>query len=209
MRRYQQVYAWGPEEIRRFLAPLELGPGDLLADFGCGGGEVLAAAAPLAREVVGIDLSGPQLERARAAIQGLPNARLLEAGLLAWEVPSGSIAKACSRKALHHLPDSDKLRFFELLAQGMAPGGLFLLEDGMLDFELAELPRRWRGILEEEAPAYYGSRWDRVRPDFIKSFEQEFPTGAPALRRMLARAGFELLASRAFTTFYGQLLARR
>lgn len=209
VKRYQRVYAWGLEEIRRFLAPLELGPEDCLADFGCGAGEVVAAAAPRVRAAVGVDLSGPQLEKARAAARGLGNARLLEAGFLDWELPAASITKACSRKALHHLPDPDKLRFFERLARGMAPGGLFLLEDGMLSFELADLPARWSAILEEEAPAYYGSRWEKVKPDFIKSFAREFPTGAPALRRMLEQAGFELLEQRAFASFYGQVLARR
>ncbi len=57
------IAAWSPPAGKRVL------------DFGCGIGRVAAALAPLAAEVIGVDLSEQMVAQARARTAGLPNLR--------------------------------------------------------------------------------------------------------------------------------------
>lgn len=57
------IAAWSPPAGKRVL------------DFGCGIGRVAAALAPLAAEVIGVDLSEQMVAQARARTAGVPNLR--------------------------------------------------------------------------------------------------------------------------------------
>lgn len=64
---------------RRVMAELDLGPGRRVLDVGCGAGETTLALAATGAEALGVDISRPLLEVAKARSQGLANVSFLEA----------------------------------------------------------------------------------------------------------------------------------
>ena len=58
-----------------FVAAMGLAPDEDVLDVGCGSGETTRDAAARARSALGVDISGPMLEVARARSAGLPNVR--------------------------------------------------------------------------------------------------------------------------------------
>lgn len=72
---------------RRVMAELDLGPGRRVLDVGCGAGETTLALAATGAEAVGVDISRPLLEVARARSQGIANVSFLEADAQAQGFP--------------------------------------------------------------------------------------------------------------------------
>jgi SAM-dependent methyltransferase len=62
-----------------FVAAMGLAPDEDVLDVGCGSGETTRDAAARARSALGVDLSGPMLEVARARSAGLANVRFEQA----------------------------------------------------------------------------------------------------------------------------------
>jgi SAM-dependent methyltransferase/uncharacterized membrane protein YbhN (UPF0104 family) len=102
--------------------------GRLGLDVGCGQGEHLARMRELGFEVSGIDLSGPQVER---AARKLGSDRLIRIGsVLDIPLPAGSFDFAYTINVLHHLASLDEQRraLSELL-RVLKPGGLLLVHE--------------------------------------------------------------------------------
>ncbi|MDD5658228.1 MAG: methyltransferase domain-containing protein [Elusimicrobia bacterium] len=205
---YNALYALAAEAARPYLARLALKPEDRLVDFGCGDGSFLALAAPLVGEAVGVDGSPRQIELARLRLEGFPNAKLVRSGFLEFAPRGRTFTKAFSRKALHHLTDPDKEAFLRKSTDWLSPGALFLIEDGMFDFERRDLEENMPRVMEQ-ARAHFGAAWEAKAGDFLHSLREEFPTGQDFWARALAAAGFRVLERWQKTCFLGGLLALR
>lgn len=205
---YNRLYATPAEEFRACLEKLELGSSDFLLDLGCGNGEFLELALPGISGAVGVDMSDSQLEQAARRFKGDARVKLVKSAFLDFRPEPGAFTRGFSRKALHHLEDADKPVFFERLGRGFKPGALFLLEDGIFDFERSELERNWPALMKD-CETYYGAGWESKKSDVSFCFRQEFPTGIKAWTAALAAGGFSVIARERRSSFYGSLLAKK
>ncbi len=151
---------------RRFLSQLvtRLGPSARLLDLGCGSG--IPSTAWLAQffEVVGVDSSEVQLERARRAI---PSAVFIAADISEVDFPDGSFDAVTALYSLTHVPRERHAELFARIARWLRPGGLLLASLGARGSE--DWIGEWLGV------EMFFSSWD-----------------APTNRRLLADAGFRL-----------------
>jgi ArsR family transcriptional regulator len=113
-----------------FVLPtlLALLPDDLVvADLGCGTGEVVAALAPCVARVVGIDREPAMIEAAARRTASLDNVELHAASLDALPLPDASLDAATLMLVLHHIADLDAV--FRELARTLRSGGRLVLLD--------------------------------------------------------------------------------
>lgn len=107
------------------LAGAAIGAGDRVLDVGCGSGQTtrLAARRATGGHALGLDLSGPQLERARelAAAEGLTNARFEQGDAQVHPLPEGAFDAAISRMGVMFF--SDPVAAFANLRSALRPGG--------------------------------------------------------------------------------------
>jgi SAM-dependent methyltransferase len=99
-------------------------------DFGCGVGRLTRALAPRFERVVGLDISEPMLERARAACEGLDNVsfELNLASDLA-RLDDGSFDLVLSLITLQHVSDRGALEsYIRELVRVLAPGGVAIFQ---------------------------------------------------------------------------------
>ena len=132
------------------MAPLPLG--SAVVDIGCGAGMDLmlaAAAVGATGKAIGIDMTEPMAERARAAARALGFAHVeVRAGdALDLPVEAGSVGSVISNGVLNLVPD--KRLAFEEVFRVLEPGGQFLYGDIIVANELSESVRRdidlWTG----------------------------------------------------------------
>lgn len=112
-----------------------LRPGDLAVDLACGPATQLAQVARLNPDIrfIGVDLSDPMLDRARAHVRdlGLTNVEFRRGDISVLEgFADASVDAVFTTMALHHLPTLAHLkntfgRVAEILKEG---GGLFLVD---------------------------------------------------------------------------------
>ena len=104
-----------------------LDPDWMLADFGCGTGELAASIAPFVQQVIGIDSSSEMLRAAHARVGGLTNVELRSGLLEALPLEDQSLDAATAFLVLHHLPDP--LAVLREATRVLKPGGRLLLVD--------------------------------------------------------------------------------
>ena len=112
------------------LAIEKLLPRDLVvADIGCGTGSLTFELARFARKVIGVDLSGEMLRRARAMAKErkLDNVEFRRGDALGLPLQSHSVDAAFSVMVLHFLPDPE--RAIGELCRITRPGGSVILVD--------------------------------------------------------------------------------
>jgi cyclopropane fatty-acyl-phospholipid synthase-like methyltransferase len=162
----------GPKQ--RYLAELTARlPNDAaVLELGCGAGSTLARLAERF-DVTGTDLSREQLRR---AAERVPAATLLQGDLTSLELPPASFAAVASFYVLGHVPRERHATVYRLVAEWLAPGGLFLANMGIHDNP---------GTVED---------WVGGAPMYFSSWPPE------TNRRLLAEAGFELLLDALETT---------
>lgn len=103
-----------------------------MLDLGTGDGALIAAVRERwpAAAAVGLDLSSPLLDRARARFAGSPEVTLLNHDLME-PLPTalGAFDVVVSGLAVHHLPDRRKHELFEEVFSILEPGGVFCVLD--------------------------------------------------------------------------------
>jgi SAM-dependent methyltransferase len=124
-------------------------------DLGCGGGGPATRALAARHELVGVDISERQLERARRLV---PEARFLRAD--ATEVAFGpeSFDAVVSLFMFGHVPRAKQQPLLERIFAWLAPGGRLLATLGTAD-AADEVEADWLG-----APMFFASydeEWDR------------------------------------------------
>ena len=104
-----------------------LPPDWIIADLGCGTGEVVARLAPLVRQVIGVDQEATMLDAARDRVAGRVNVTLLLGDLIALPLPDASVDAALCTLVLHHLTEPGAA-----LAEArrvLRPGGVVVVLD--------------------------------------------------------------------------------
>ena len=114
-----------------------LAPAARILDLGCGSG--LPATKRLVEmgfDVVGLDFSSVQIERAQELVKG---AKFIEADMAIWDCAPASFDAVVCFYALIHVPLADQRDLFPRIRRWLTPGGTFL---GIVGH------KRWRGVEE-------------------------------------------------------------
>jgi SAM-dependent methyltransferase len=106
------------------LARAELRPGECVIDIGYGTGNVTVEAIRLVSpkgRVLGIDISGPMLERAEARLSGTGNVTLVQADATVYPFPEAAFEAAVSRMGVMFFAEPAKS--FANIRRALRPGG--------------------------------------------------------------------------------------
>ena len=151
-------------------------PGDVVMDFGCGPANQLAMVAEMNPECrfIGVDLSGPMLDRARAHVQalGLTNVEFRKGDISrALDFATGSTDAVISTMALHHLPTQEHLcAAFREMARVLRPGGgVYVVDFGHLKSETS---------IRYFANQYADRQPELFTLDYLYSLRAAFPMAA-------------------------------
>lgn len=106
---------------RRVMAELNLGPGQRVLDVGCGAGETTLELAASGAQAVGVDISRPLLDVARARSQAVANASFVEADAQTHAFPPQSFDAIFSRFGVMFF--ADPAAAFANLRAALKPGG--------------------------------------------------------------------------------------
>ena len=113
---------------RRAIALAEIGSGDRVLDLACGTGDLLFAAAPMAKRSVGLDVTFRmvQLAKRRASAERLPSsgqrsAALITGDMLALPFPDASFDVITVGYGLRNVPDLTQA--IREIGRVLAPGG--------------------------------------------------------------------------------------
>lgn len=153
-------------------------------DFGCGTGSAIPHLHDIlgAERIVGVDTSTAALERASREHAGRP----ASFATLGEFQARGEFDLVFSNGTFHHIPPGERAAAMELIARALRPGGLLAL---------------W-----ENNPWNPGTRWVMRRIPFD---HDAIPLSAPAARRMVGAAGFEILGTDFLFVFPRALRALR
>lgn len=136
-------------------------PCDRALDVGCGQGFLLVDLAPIAHQVVGIDLDDDALVEAGHRVEQLANVTVVQGDVMTADLPPAGFDLVAAVAVLHHLPLEAGLA---RLAELVRPGGTLVVvghrrERGPIDLTLATLAFPVanalvlrRGITEVTAP---------------------------------------------------------
>lgn len=209
-KRYNSVNGISAEQLERYLAPLNLSPDDRAVEFGCGNGDALARVADIAAAATGVDISKEQLENARLKLAGRKNILLVESSFLDCRKKLGghSFTKGLSRKALHHLTDPEKKIFVEKIAPLFKKDSIFVLEDGIFNFDRTQLNEKLPQIVAE-AKIYYDAAWPEIEKDFMITILEEFVTDYKTWEAAFNHGGFMMTARKAYSMFYGMMVFKK
>jgi ArsR family transcriptional regulator len=123
----------------------------VVADLGCGTGQVAAALAPFVARVVAIDRSSDMLETARRRLKDFANVEVHRGDLEALPLQDQELDVATFVLVLHHLPDPAAV--LAEAARSLKPGGRVLICD-MLPHDHEEYRQQmghvWLGFGEEQ-----------------------------------------------------------
>lgn len=116
----------GSDYKQRFLASLDVRPGQTVLDIGCGPGTDLARLADAVGEggsVIGVDREPRMLEEARRRLADVPNVELLLGDVHGLPMPDGGVDRARADRVLQHVADPAKA--VQEVRRALRPGGLF------------------------------------------------------------------------------------
>jgi tocopherol O-methyltransferase len=177
----------------RFVAELlRLGPDDAILDAGCGvGGSAIYFARTYGSRVVGINICGTQLDKARRKVRkaGLEDVVCFEEqDFCATQFADGAFTKLCAVESVYHAESSG--RFATEAYRLLAPGGRlavvdrFLLRDDMSRKETRLYNRFKAGQVVAQLPTVSGFRQVLESAGFANI---EFVDQLQAIRRGISR----------------------
>jgi cyclopropane fatty-acyl-phospholipid synthase-like methyltransferase len=166
--RSSDAFGHAAAEHRRWLRPLtRLSTGSKVLDLGCGCGVPDVRALARRFEVVGVDISEVQIERARSLV---PDATFLCMDMTKVRFLSGSFDGALSLYAIIHVPVEEQPGLLERVARWLRPGAPFVLVAG--------------------ANRYTGTEKDWLAPGVEMYWSH---ADGDTYARWLAEAGFEVV----------------
>lgn len=118
--------------LERLAAASGAGPGDRVADIGCGPGSfagVLAGAVGPRGEVVGVDPSAPMIEYAARHSGTLPNCRFELGAAQSLPLPDAQFDVVTSTFAMHHIAERQRNTALGEMFRVLTPGGRLMLVD--------------------------------------------------------------------------------
>lgn len=191
-----------PAEDLEIFAAHGLGPASSILDIGAGTGQFALAAALRFGKVIAVDVSPEMVRRLRdrAAAEGRPNLRSVQAGFLSYRKEDEAFDGAFTRNTLHHLPDFWKAIALQRLAGLLKPGGVLRVRDLIYDFHPSEVElevERWLdGAASDPVEGY-------TREDFALHLRNEHSTFRWLFDPMLDAAGFEIVTANFQASVYG------
>jgi len=139
---------------RRFFLPALLGllDGDaVVADLGCGTGQVAEALAPFVGQVIGVDTSPSMLKTAKKRLAAHDNVELRAGALESLPLADGSLDAAIMILVLHHV--ADPAVAVAEAARSLKPGGRLVVVDMLphdRDEYRAQMGHLWLGFAEAD-----------------------------------------------------------
>jgi ubiquinone/menaquinone biosynthesis C-methylase UbiE/DNA-binding transcriptional ArsR family regulator len=153
---------------RRFFLPALLGLLDesaVVADLGCGTGQVAEALAPFVGQVIGVDASPSMLKAAKKRLLQHKNVELRTGTLEALPLNDGGLDAAMMFLVLHHV--ADPASAIAEAARTLKPGGRLIVVDMLphdRDEYRAQMGHLWLGFAEADIVRTLGSAgFDHVR----------------------------------------------
>ena len=111
-------------------------------DFACGTGRITRTVAPLAREAIGVDVSGSMLEIARAKC---PQVRFIEAYVTRERVGLGHFDVVTAFRFLGNAQDELRNDAVRAVSELLRPGGFFIVNNHRNPASVASLLHRMTG----------------------------------------------------------------
>jgi ubiquinone/menaquinone biosynthesis C-methylase UbiE len=183
--RYETMYQWSAA-AEAFYAPAEIGPGQIVADFGCGPGHT---AIEFARRVGGsghvhaLDINAEFIERTRARAATAGFADRITAHLLTTErlpLPDAALDRITARNTIIYV--RDPVGTFAEFRRVLKPGGIAHAIEGDWSLTAVEpLAAEWRALVD-------AARWAFRTPEIGRK-----------LHGIARRAGFSKVAIQVLT----------
>jgi SAM-dependent methyltransferase len=124
-----------PKALERLVREADLPPDSLVLDAGCGPGLVSVALLRAGHRVVGVDLSGEMIARARRRCSAFGDRARFKVATVYEPALTGPFDAALSRYVLHHV--ADPLSFVRRQVELVRPGGVLVLNDHTTDTDPA------------------------------------------------------------------------
>lgn len=195
------------------IAAADARPGALVADLGCGNGQLSLPLAERGAQVLAIDVSPAMVtDLAQQAMQrGLTGLDAVALPIENLALPEGSLDLVVSSYALHHLRDSDKARLVAAAFQWLRPGARLVLADMMFGRGGSS---RDREIIASKVRALASKGpggWWRIGKNAVRYQLrlQERPVSMAAWTSMMTASGFADVAARPIAAEAGLIIARR
>ncbi len=181
--------------LERFL---RAGPGDRVADLGCGSGRMLVWNAPRGAQQVGVDVSPYFAEEALAGFD------LVLGDLRRLPFADGAFTKAYSLDVFEHLSREALGEVLAEMARVIAPGGrLFVYSHVRKNSRLAGALR----LINRGAAALERAGWIDLRQERLRKSDHVNPLAdVPDLERVVQAAGFRIAKIRFYTPIVGGLV---
>jgi SAM-dependent methyltransferase len=168
--------------LEAHLLPMLAAPSKVL-DLGCGNGVPATRLLAECHDVIGVDISTVQIERARVLV---PNATFVEADMSTVSFAAGSFDAVVSFFALIHVPVDEQPGILARVGTWLKPGGLFLATVGH---------RAWTGVDD-----FYGATMYWSHPDASTYCEWLDQSGIDVLTQEFipedGRVGHQLILGR-------------
>jgi SAM-dependent methyltransferase len=174
--------------VGRLLEKLE--PGSCVLDLGCGNGTIVARPiVDAGHDVVGVDISRAQLER---AARNVPELQLVHADATGVDFASKSFEAIACTFVFGHVPRAEQLPLLARMHGWLRPGGWMLLTMGIGDSEDV-VEDDWLG-----APMFFASFDETTNRDLVEraAFEIEEAHVAPFEEPGHGRVSFQWFLAR-------------
>jgi SAM-dependent methyltransferase len=182
------------DEVVDDLVALGLDDTSTVVDLGAGTGAFAIAVAPVARQVIAVDVSPAMVElmQSRVAGLGLSNVRVVRAGMLSYEHNAAPADFVHSRNTLHQVPDFWKVMALRRVHEVLRPDGVLHLQDLVFSFPLDSVESsidRWMDAAAEDPTRGW------TASEYATHLRDEFSTFSWIIEEMFEQTGFEVLDS--------------